>query len=216
MQRTTIRHAQFCFATITAMLIGGCYDNSPTGSVSGTPANTVAAPAEGVTTLYARDPLERTFCFRDGKYGGVIQQNEVRNRSSDIDFNNYVAGAFTVAVEGSKLGTIVDLGTADSLQSRYGYEETVGGGQGFASIRLQNRTLYILKDYNAKTLQLLAEGSRLYTDTLKSTASLPVGLEHIYLMRTVDPNDPGFELLVKMYVVSYQPGDYVTIRYQVL
>src|SRR4051794_19011279 len=99
MKRKTARYAPLYLTAITAMLFGGCYDNTPTQSTTGTTANTVTTPAEGVATLYARDPLERTFCFQDGKYGGVIQQNEVRNRSSDIDFNTYVAGAFTVAVE---------------------------------------------------------------------------------------------------------------------
>lgn len=92
----------------------------------------------GITTLYALDPLARTFCFGDGREGGVFQQNEVRNRCSDIDFNNYYQGNLTVGVEGGRIGTIVDLGSASELEKRYGYSETVGKGQGFASLRVEN------------------------------------------------------------------------------
>ncbi len=76
----------------------------------------------GITTLYAIDPLARTFCFGDGREGGAFEQNEARNRCSDIDFNSYYEGNFTVGVEGGRIGTILDLGNSAELQKRYGYE----------------------------------------------------------------------------------------------
>lgn len=54
----------------------------------------------GIATLYAIDPLAHSFCFGDGREGGVFQQNEARNRCSDIDFNVYNEGSLTVGIEG--------------------------------------------------------------------------------------------------------------------
>jgi hypothetical protein len=70
----------------------------------------------GVVTLYALDPLARTFCFADGREGGMFQQNETRNRCSDIDFNTYNESSLTVGVEGGRTGAIIDLGSAIELE----------------------------------------------------------------------------------------------------
>src|ERR1700704_4764983 len=79
----------------------------------------------GVITLYALDPLAQSFCFRDAGDGHMFQEHEVRNRCSDINFNSYYAEQFAVGIEGGRVGAIVDLGTADDLKKKYGYEETV-------------------------------------------------------------------------------------------
>ena len=105
------------------------------------------APETGVATLFALDPLSQTFSFKDGLPGKAVQDHRVVNRQSDIDFGNYHAGEFTVGIEGSVQGAIVDLGSVEELRERYGYTETVGGGQGFASIRREGESLVILKDY---------------------------------------------------------------------
>lgn len=91
----------------------------------------VDAPSETqggtrLATLHALDPLSRTLCLKDGQPGGGFQNNEVRNRCSDIDFDSYNSGSFTVGIEGGRQGNIIDLGTADDLMKKYGYEETVG------------------------------------------------------------------------------------------
>jgi hypothetical protein len=69
----------------------------------------------GMVTLYALDPLAHTFCFHDGQNGYVFQQNEIRNRCDDLEFNSYNAGNFTVGNEGGRVGNIIDLGAADEL-----------------------------------------------------------------------------------------------------
>jgi hypothetical protein len=116
----------------------------------------------GVTTLFALDPLNQSLCFRDAGAGGVFQKNEVRNRCSDLNYGSYYAEHLTVGVEGARLGAIVDLGTAEDLRKEYGYEETVGHGQGFASVHLEDGKVVILKDRARQEMQDLKEASQLF------------------------------------------------------
>lgn len=169
----------------------------------------------GVATLYALDPLARTFCFADGREGHVFQQNEVRNRCSDIDFNTYNESSLTVGIEGGRNGTIIDLGSASELEKRYGYGETVGKGQGFASLRIENDKILILKDRPTRSEQNLVESASLFAESKKS-ASASIKLGHIYLLRLVDRYDKNFERVVKLLIVAYTPNESVTIRWQVM
>jgi hypothetical protein len=169
----------------------------------------------GVITLYALDPLARTFCFRDGKDGIVFQGNEVRNRCSDIDFNSYYTGNFTVGIEGARIGAIVDLGSAEELRQKYGYEETVGKGQGFASLRLEDGKMVILKDRRTQTAQELSESTLLF-QAGTSGATAPIKLGHIYVLRLTDRHDKDFQVLVKLIVIAHTPNESVTIRWQIL
>jgi len=51
----------------------------------------------------------------------------------------------------------------------------------------------------------------------RSTPSFLPIINHIYLIRIIDPNSAKFERVAKIHVVSYEPGeDYVTIRWDVL
>jgi hypothetical protein len=170
----------------------------------------------GVATLYALDPLAHTFCFRDGQYGSIFQHDEVRNRCSDLEFNSYNAGNFTVGVEGGRVGTIIDLGSASELRQKYGYSESsVSRGVGFASIRRQDGKLVILKNVRPQTTQELKEATELFKEgTSKATA--PVKLGHIYLVRLTDKHEKSFELLAKIVVIAYTANESVTIRLQLL
>jgi len=167
----------------------------------------------GVSTLYARDPLSRTLCFRDGQGGSIIQKNELRNRCSDLDFNNYHAGSFSIGIEGGRLGAIVDLGTPDGLKRRYGYAETVGGGQGYASLHVEDGRIVILKNRKPQVFQELKESASLF-EPGTSSANAPVRPGHIYLLRLTDRHDPAFQLFVKMIVVALNPDESVTVRWQ--
>ncbi|HEY3038736.1 MAG TPA: hypothetical protein VGJ66_08365 [Pyrinomonadaceae bacterium] len=169
-----------------------------------------------IATLYARDPLAQSFCFRDGNYGRVFQDGATRNRCSDIDFSGYKPDNFCVGVEGGRQGIIVDLGTPDNLQQKYGYEETVGKGQGFASIRVRDGKVFVLHELRSQKLQELRETALLFQAPSTSLSSVPVRLGHIYLMRLTDSNDQGFELIVKLLVIAHTPDESVTIRWQVL
>jgi hypothetical protein len=187
------------------------------GSLHAQTAGRADQVTTGVATLYSRDPLAQSLCFRDGGYGGVFQQNEVRNRCSDINFNSYNADAFTVGIEGGRIGTIVDLGTPDGLQTKYGYSETVGKGQGFASIRAKGRKLYVAEDRRSGTERELREAENLFAASSSAGASTArVRLGDVYVLRIVDRFDTNFELMVKLVVIAHVPNESVTFRWQVI
>jgi hypothetical protein len=169
----------------------------------------------GVATLYGLDPLSQSFCFSDPGEGHVFQQHAVRNRCSDINYGSYHAEHFSVGIEGGRLGNLVDLGTADDLKKEYGYEETVGGGQGFASIHLEDGNVVILKDRRAQLMQALKESATVFGQPAKP-GEAPVKLGHIYLARITDNHDSSFQLVVKLLVIAYVPGESVTLRWQTL
>ncbi len=217
MKRNTLTH---CCAVLALLLSpiclfaqGGTNGGSSTQAAERTQID--ARVTGGIVTLYAIDPLARTFCFADGKDGHIFQNNEVRNRCSDIDFNNYNAGSFTVGVEGGRVGRIIDLGNAAELRQRYGYEETVGNGQGFASLRVENDRVVILKDRRSQAVQELRESALMFQEGT-SGASAPIKLGNIYLMRLTDRHDRTFQRIVKLMVIAYTPNESVTIRWQVL
>ena len=169
----------------------------------------------GVVTLYALDPLSRTFCFADGKDGHVFQKYEVRNRCSDIDFNNYNAGGFSVGIEGGRVGRIIDLGNFNELRLKYGYDETVGNGQGYASLHIEEGRVVILKDRKSQAVQDLKESGLLFQEGAPS-ASAPVKLGNIYLLRLTDRHEKAFQRIVKLMVIAHTPNESVTIRWQIL
>jgi hypothetical protein len=169
----------------------------------------------GVITLYALDPLAHSFCFRDAGDGKAFQQHQVKNRCSDINYGSYYAEHFAVGVGGARLGAIVDLGTAEDLKKEYGYEETVGLGQGFASVQLEDGKVVILKDRRTRAMQELKEASQLFAKPTPS-AKAPVKVGHVYLARITDSHDSNFQVLVKLLVIGYVPGESVTFRWQSL
>ncbi|MGH9932659.1 MAG: hypothetical protein ACREA9_25930 [Pyrinomonadaceae bacterium] len=169
----------------------------------------------GIITLYALDPLAQSFCFRDAGNGHVFQQHEVRNRCSDINYNSYNAEQFAVGIEGGRLGSIVDLGSTEDLKKEYGYEETVGGGQGFASVHLEDGKVVILQDRAERVMQDLKESTQLFAQPA-AVAIAPVKIGHVYMARITDRFDSSFQLLVKLLVIGHAPGESVTFRWQTL
>lgn len=181
----------------------------------------------GMTTLYALDPIAQKFSFEKAKYGRVIV-DEVRllGIGSDIDFGAYHEHAFTVAFGGTRLGKIIDLGTASELKKTYGYREVVGGGEGYASIHKKGGKVLIASPEHPIGLspklplkenmfQPLRETKELF-EKGESQASAAVKLGHIYVLRITDSNKEDFERVVKLLVTEYRPGESVTIRWQLL
>ncbi len=166
-----------------------------------------------LATLYAADPVESSICFDDGKGGYVLEKNRVFNRCSHVAFDIYEKDSLTAGIQGGERGYIVDLGNATDLKQEYGYEETVGNAQGYASLHITDNKVMILKSYKEQTYQTLSEGEALFKDGAK--ASTPVGLGHIYLVR-IKRNRPEKEILVKVLVVAYRPGESVVLRWAVL
>jgi hypothetical protein len=179
------------------------------------PAPGVQGPG-GLVTLYAFDPFSHALCFRDGEAGLTAQQHQLRNRCSDIDFDTYTEGGFTVGIEGGRVGTIVDIGTDEFLKQKYGYmESSLARGQGFVTLHVDNGKLMTLKDLKAGTVQEMTESDALFAEG-KTLATAPVRVGHIYLVRTTDKYDKSFQSIVKILVLAYIPNTSVTIRWQTL
>jgi hypothetical protein len=196
------------------------------GSHQAVPAQAPSAPDDkratqpgkrgGIFTMYAVDPLARTLCFSDGKEGMAITNTDWGNRCSDLSFNIAGGGTLVSGIEVDRLAAIVDLGTADELRNRYGFEDAQGGGTGFASLHLQGDKVMVLKqDLSKQEFQPLQEGSRLFTEVGPS-ATAPVKLGHIYLVRITDKKDKSTQQLVKLIVISFRPEEAVTLRWELL
>ena len=174
----------------------------------------VSQPKGGLITLYAQDVLARTLCFDDGDYGLIFQDNMVKNRCSHLEFDHYTKGNFSLGFHGEQTA-IVDLGTSEELQQRYGYAEA-GRGNGFASIRLIDGKFVILRDYKVQSTQELKEGSHLFEEKRRGLQTIRIQSGHIYLARVFDQGRSPFQRIVKIMVVAYTPSESVTIRWQLL
>ena len=170
----------------------------------------------GIATLYALDPLSRALCLRDGREGMSLHGNRWNNRCSDLSYSLAGGGSLVSGIEATRVAVIIDLGTADELRDRYGYEDAASGGEGFASLQLQGNRILILKEDNPnEALQPLREGPTLFGEPGPS-ANAPIRLGHIYLLRLVDKKDSSFQLIAKLMVVAYTPNEAVTLRWSLL
>ncbi|HXQ74803.1 MAG TPA: hypothetical protein VN844_30140 [Pyrinomonadaceae bacterium] len=171
----------------------------------------------GIFTMYAMDPLSRNLCFSDGKEGMAFVNHKWENRCSDLSYTQAGGGSFVTGIELNRSGAIVDLGTANDLRGRYSFEDAENGGVGFASLRVMGGKIMILQDDIGKTpatWQPLQEASQL-AET-KSSATAPIKLGHIYLVRITDSRDKNYEQLVKLLVVAYRNEEAVTLRWELL
>lgn len=179
------------------------------------PSGPVAAATTKQATLYQRDFIRRTVSLATGEYGHAIHDNMVVNVDSELDFGNYYPNMLLAGVQGSQVGRLYDLGTSDELAQRYGYQETGGGGQGFASIHFEGSQLVILADYATQTFQPFTEGARFY-HSLPPSTSQPIGAQvgHIYLVLIHDLNDPTFERFAKLIVTAHTDDEQVTVAWE--
>ena len=170
----------------------------------------------GIFTMYVHDPLARTMCFSDGKEGFAFINNEWRNRCSDLSYILASNGSLASGIEVNRVAAIVDLGTSDELRNRYGFEDAQGGAIGFASLHLRGDKIMVLKqDLGKPEYQPLQEGPKLFTEVAPS-ASAPIKLGHIYLVRIADKKDTSFQQLAKLMVIAYRPEESVTLRWELL
>jgi hypothetical protein len=170
----------------------------------------------GIFTMYVHDPLARTMCFSDGKEGFAFVDNDWRNRCSDLSYILASGGSLASGIEVNRVAAIVDLGTPDELRQRYGFEEAAGGATGFASLHLAGDKIMVLKeDIRTPEYQRLQEGPKLFTEVGPS-ATAPIKLGHIYLVRVADKKDTSFQQLVKLMVIAYRPDEAVTLRWELL
>ena len=170
----------------------------------------------GTFTLYIHDPLARTMCLSDGKEGFAFVNNEYRNRCSDLSYILASNGSLASGIEVNRVAAIVDLGTPDELRQRYDFEDAQGGATGFASLHLNGDKIMILKqDLGKPEYQPLQEGAKLFTE-LTPSATAPIKLGHIYLVRIADKKDTNFQQLVKLMVIGFRPEESVTVRWESL
>lgn len=166
-------------------------------------------------TLFAEDFIRHAMSLKTGRYGLAVQDNVVVNVDSELDFDVYNADQFTAGVQGGQVGELLDLGTFDDLALRYGYQETVGGGQGFSSIRYEGGTMVILADLSTAEVQPFPEAQAFLDAPLSSTSiPAPVQAGHVYLVRLQDRNDPTFLRFAKLLVNEHVPGVRVTLAWE--
>jgi hypothetical protein len=182
------------------------------------PAGAAAAVEPRLTqqvTLYQHDFLRRSISLATGEYGLAIEDYQVKNLDSELDFGGYYPNLLLAGVQGGQVGRLIDLGTGDELAQRYGYQETVGGGQGFASIHFEGQQLVILQDYATQTFQPFTDGARLY-HAAPPALSQPIAVEvgHIYLVDIRDKNDPTFRRFAKLIVTAHTDDEQVTIAWE--
>ena len=170
----------------------------------------------GVATMFARDPLTQSLCFKDGGPGHVFQEGQKRNRCSDLNFHSYSANAFQVGIEGGRDGVILDLGSPAELKAKYGFSETIGDGQGFASIDIRNGKALILKNQKTGELQELAQSAELFKVSTTRNEAAEVKLGHVYLIRITDERDKSFEKFAKILVLAHAPNESVTVRWYLM
>jgi hypothetical protein len=208
------------FVIVSAALVVFCCPQILRAQTPSTPDDKPATQPRrrgGIFTMYAMDPLSRNLCFTDGKEGMAFVNNKWENRCSDLSYTLAGNGSFVTGIELNRAGAIVDLGTANDLRGRYNFEDAENGGVGFASLRLENGKLMVLQDDIGKTKatwQPLQEQAQL--SETKSSATAPIKLGHIYLVRLTDSRDKTYQQFVKFLVVAYRPDEAVTLRWELL
>ena len=185
-----------------------------TRGANAAPADASAPVTGGLATLRVLDGESCTLSLLDGLPGGMVQDHELRNRSSQFDFGRYYTGDFTVGIEGGQSGRIVDLGTAEELRARFGYADTLPGRQGFSSLHLRDGGFAIRgKAEGGEVFQACPDANRVF-DAPAEANHVAVALDHVYVLRLTDRNDPQFNLVAKLHVVGFEPGQSATVRWE--
>jgi hypothetical protein len=208
------------FVCIVLLVAGLGFPRLLSAQTSALPDDKTGPPRKrsGIFTMYAIDPLARTLCFNDGKEGMAFVNNKWENRCSDLSYTLAGNGSLVSGIELNRVAAIVDLGTANELRARYGFDDAENGGVGFASLRVDGGKIMVLQDDSnpsKTTWQPLQEAAKL-TD-VKSSANAPIQLGHIYLLRIADSKDKNSQqVVVKLMVIAYRPEEAVTVRWELL
>ena len=75
--------------------------------------------------------------------------------------------------------------------------------------------MILKQDLSTPEYQPLQEGPKLRKEVAPS-ATAPIKLGHIYLVRIADKKDTSFQQLVKLMVIAYRPEEAVTLRWESL
>ena len=181
---------------------------------------TLAPPGDEETptllraTLRSQDFLWHTVSLDNADSGKVLNGRQIFNRDSDLDFGVRNPDAFTVGVQGGQIANIIDCGHWKELAFEYGYEETVGGGHGFNSIRFENGILVILEDRENQTYQPFTKGNTFLEMTPNGSDTSRVHPGHVYLVHILDRHDPTVEHIAKLFVLSHVKDQEVTLTWE--
>jgi len=206
------------FLIVSAVLIAFCCPQFLRAQTPTTPDEKAAQPRKtsGIFTMYALDPLARSFCFNDGKEGMRIANHQWGNRCSDLSFSLVSGGTLVSGIEVDRAAVIVDLGTNNDLRERYGFDDTENGAVGFASLRLEgNKIMVLQEDVSKPVWTTLKEGAALFNET-RASANAPIKMGHIYLVRIADSKNQSFRQIAKLMVIAYRPEESVTLRWELL
>jgi hypothetical protein len=178
------------------------------------PADAGATVTGGLATLRPLDGETCSLSLLTGAPGGVVQDHELRNRASHLEFGRYNPGEFTVGIQGGESGRIVDLGTAEELRQRFEYTDTLPGRQGSSSLHLRDGRFAIRgRTGDGEPFQACPDADRVLAEAAVPHHA-PVALDHVYVLRITDRHDPQFELVARLHVVGLEPGQSVTLRWE--
>jgi hypothetical protein len=163
-------------------------------------------PLEGFAELLPNNPLRHSYDFLRADYGAVLQENEVRNAGSHIDYGTYIPGELRVGIQGGERGIILDLGPDDTIAAKLGVVQTIGKGQGFAHLTM-----------TASTRLSIPEADSLFSldpsvpDHDYNHVQPHIG--HVYILRIRDQHDSDFDLIVKLTPVYLAPRERIAFQW---
>jgi hypothetical protein len=145
----------------------------------------------------------------------VRSERLVKRCTSDMGFASVAGGGLVIGTDANRVGAIIDLGTAEELRARYGFDNDANPGVGFATLRLHGDKLALFvqkEDRPQEKVEFLKEAQTLAQSG--PVAAISVG--HIYVVRIGDSKDGRTQMMVKAMVLAYTPNETVTIRWEVL
>ncbi len=185
-------------------------------------ADAARAPATGFEIeLFAKSPehtAHSMLCLLDGQYGQMIQDGQVFNRNSHVDFEGYTPGSFTAGVQGNDKGQVIDLGDIADLEREV-------GGPPLEVLRWRDGTVlaegdeWVVPDPIGEPSRT-EQAQRWLATVLKAPALAPAGSPlkaaqvkpgHVYFVR-ISANREPTEIVALLYVLEYDVNQRVKLR----
>jgi hypothetical protein len=191
--------AALAATTLAARLAQDPADTTSRGPTPPSPAS--SDPREGsLAKLHAFDDFSATLGFPSGASGYIVEENEVRNRTSHLAFERWVKGALVVGIQGGSVGVVKDIGDVRLRRTECSVLPFLTQREG---------TVF---DTSLEKSGIPEAGIALH-DEASSCAAAEVHVGHIYLIRI---DDPERFLFAAVRVVEHVPGQSVTLRWRML
>jgi hypothetical protein len=162
-----------------------------------------------ITSLYMGDPFSKGISFASGRASSVLQGGQLRNAGTDFDVLLYNGKPyFRIAPEGSRTGSVVDLGSLDAIEQQY-YLQTAPTGSTYSSIQYVKGVLSI--NTNSTTaFQPMDPNIETLLKQFNSSTLVPVQASHIYIAATTNPS-----MTIKFYFPDVYSNT-IVLRWDVL